>query len=161
MKNRRIKGLIISIAFCAAVFIAPIAHANHFIPRNIDTLETFLANKAYFNGNGTLISSFDFSGTWQYTAIASEAGSVNGTKDPLSTAATTFSNARTANWGAWKSINFDLGNIYLKDFTTGYVKGVDGYKASDHYSVYFLKIKQPRNLVQLRGCNFTKTFIFL
>jgi hypothetical protein len=138
MKNRRIKGLIITMAFCVAVFTVPIAHANSVIPYNIDTLETFLANTTYFNGNGTLISSFDFSGTWHYTAIASEASNVNGTIDPLSTAAATFTNATTANWGAWRSINFDSGNIYLKDFTTGDVKSVDGYNASDHYLKLYL-----------------------
>ena len=133
MKNRRIKGLIITIAFCAAVFIAPIAHANYTIPYNIGTLETFLANTTYFNGNGTLISSFDFSGTWQYTAIASEAANVNVTKDPFAVSTSTFTNADTSNWGSWNSVDFNSQNIYFKVVTTGYAKSVDVYNASDHY----------------------------
>jgi hypothetical protein len=95
-------------------------------------LEIFLAYTAYFNSNGTLISSFDFSGTWQYTAIASEAANVNVTKDPLSTSAVTFTNTDKKNWGSLNFVDFNSQNIYFQDVTTSYVKRVDDYK-------YFLK----------------------
>lgn len=149
MKTRRIKGLTIIMAFCAVVFVAPIAGAVS-VPYSIGTLENFLDNVGggpFFNGHGSLITTFNFSGTWRYTAIASEAANTDITEDPTNASAITFSNAATGNWGSWRTINFDTGNIYFTDTNNGPNNvPVDVYNSSDNYFKLFQLTGNSNNL---------------
>ena len=135
MNSIRIKGLIIIMAFCASVFIAPIANADY-LPYDISIETSFLGNSTYFNGySGPLTALPAFTGNWQYTAIAFEAANVNITDEGYST---TFSTANLTNWGEWNDVNFDSANIYFQDKTDGPRLAFNPYSPSVNFKLFQL-----------------------
>ena len=80
-----------------------------FLPYNIGTIDSFMSDNftSYHE-----VTSLDFDGLWQYTAIAHESGNWNITED---SSGTTFTTQDYSNWGSWESVNFDTDNIYFED----------------------------------------------
>ncbi|MEN6374198.1 MAG: PEP-CTERM sorting domain-containing protein [Smithella sp.] len=115
---KKLKAFLAAMVMCGMITIGITSASAVQIPYDADmtNLSTFLNTAKYFNGTPLSISALNFSGTWQYTAIASESANWNITESPNSTTLT-FSNNDTSNWGAWKTINFDNGNIYYTDKT--------------------------------------------
>ena len=75
---------------------------------------------------GSDVASYDFSGLWRYTAIGSEAGNINITKESTG-GAVTFSTGDTSNWGSWDTINFDTQRLYFQDSDGPYNIELDPY----------------------------------
>lgn len=73
----------------------------------------------YFQGTENLITALNFSGEWKYTAIGTEAGNINiverGNIDATNPTNEIFNNYDYSNWGAWRSIDFDVKNLYFSD----------------------------------------------
>jgi hypothetical protein len=101
--------IVLSIVLCAAA-----ASATSF-PGALGEFDTFMGT---YLPNSTEIFSFNFSGPMAYTAIATDASNINITESPTSTTAPpTFTTANIANFGQFKGINFNTGNIYFTDTT--------------------------------------------
>jgi len=113
------------------------------LPYNIGTVEDYLNNSTYFNGF-TELNAIDFSGQWQYTAIAYESGNINiasineasttnGTPD-----STTFSTADASNFGTWKNIDFSTEQLYFEDSNGPYNVKLDPISNDNYFRVFQL-----------------------
>lgn len=110
-------GMFVLVAFCCVAVFGASNSGAYQIPYNIGTIEDFLANGTYFNGGATTVGAKTFTGMWEYTALASEAGNVNITDEG---GTPTFSVANLSNWGSWESVNFGPNtNIYFQDANDG------------------------------------------
>jgi PEP-CTERM motif len=118
------KKVLLTKLFAVLLVISSGAAHAYATPYGIGHITDFLNDATYFNGYSTLTSQ-DFSGIWNYTAIASEAGNTNLTKDPTTASATTFTNANTSNWGSFDSIDFNSGNLYFQDTDGPYNVALD------------------------------------
>ena len=102
-----------SLAFLALVVTLPAAAGT--LPYNIGNVQQYLDSSGYFNGY-TELDAVDFSGQWQYTAIAFESGHINTvsttTEAPDSS---TFTTANDSNFGTWKNIDFSSEQLYFED----------------------------------------------
>jgi hypothetical protein len=114
------KLLTIVAVFCFAIFGMTSVNAGY-IPYEIDKVGNYLSDSTYFNGYSTVQPDLRFSGNWQYTAIAFEAGNTNITSNSTGGSATenTFSTGSTGNWGTWVDVNFDNANIFFSDIADG------------------------------------------
>jgi hypothetical protein len=92
------------------------------VPGNISTLSDFLASSGYFQG-AILVPEYDFTGLWQYTAIASEAAHTNVTKEALN-GRVTFTADDLSNWGQWDTVNFSSQNLYFTDLSDSFPSNV-------------------------------------
>jgi len=95
-------------------------------PEPIDSLPSFLSDSAYFSEpDAPDPFESEFRGGWLYTAIATEAGSRNylqqGDGGSFYTVFSTddIRGCKYTEWGAWQSIDFDEGNLRLKDYWQG------------------------------------------
>ena len=141
MKTRKIRGLLIGMAFCVVVFVALTANAATVtLPTGLtEDLSAFLTSSGYFNGS-SVITSENFTGEWQYTAIATSAANTDITTSPGSSLGdATFSNSNVSNFGEWVDVDFSEGNIYFQDTTTEEVEALNSYVSSDNsFKIYDL-----------------------
>jgi hypothetical protein len=98
-----------------------------FLPYNIGTIDSFMSDNftSYHE-----VTSLDFDGQWQYTAIAHESGNWNITED---SSGTTFTTQDYSNWGSWESVNFDTDNIYFEDSNGPYNIPLDPFENPAQY----------------------------
>jgi hypothetical protein len=107
------KSLILLFVLLAVFMVAGISSAAS-MPYAIDDIGSFLSDATYFNGFIEITDSFDFSGTWNYTAIAFESGNINYIREaPGGTK--TFTTADASNFGVMQSVDFDTDNLYFSD----------------------------------------------
>jgi hypothetical protein len=117
-KLRKMKkmGLFAIVAvFCVVAFGVSNSNADQlpgtgYWPANGD-IQDYLGG-TYFHGYAA-VTSYTFSGNWEYTAIAFESGSTNITL--LNNTTTTFSTANTTEFGIWKPVDFLTQTLYFKN----------------------------------------------
>ena len=119
-------------------------------PMAIGTIETFLGDITYLNGYKP-IAMGSFTGTWQYTAIASEAANTNITDESADNSSTaSFTNQNTFQWGTFKTVDFNPGNIYFSDSSDGpYNVALDPSNAD--YFKFFVLTANSKALDYLGG----------
>ena len=103
------------------------------LPYNIGHIEDFLNDNTYFNG-WEAVDQIDFSGAWDYTAIGFESGNINITYE----SDTTFSTANASNFGTYKTIDFDTGNLYFEDSDGPSEVALDPYQNNNYFEIYQL-----------------------
>jgi hypothetical protein len=138
--------------FCVAVFGVPSANALQFPgnpPWNGTDVNTFLSSSLFNGSTGPLAGPVAFTGNWQYTAIAYEAGNVNITDEG---GGTTFSTGNTTNWGIWEDVTFGSGNIYFEDTDGPFNVAFNPYAAPGIQFSLFLLTQNSNNLSYL-GAN--------
>jgi len=143
---------LLSAALIALVQI-PMASAATFPGSNIANIYTYLNDATYFNGY-TELTAQDFSGDWQYTALAYESGNINTVSMTTgSPDSTTFSTASHSNFGAWKDIDFDSDKLYFEDSNGPYNVELDPFSPSN--SAYFkvFQLTSDSNLLAYLGSN--------
>ena len=84
------------------------------MPYSIGNITDFLNDKHFFNGYTELKENYDFSGEWNYTAIAFESGNYNFTKEVIG-GEKTFDTYDPSNFGSYNAVNFDTANLYFSD----------------------------------------------
>jgi PEP-CTERM motif len=109
---RKISGLLLCVGL---VFGLCCTSGAYTVPYNIPNLSAFLSSSGYFNGY-VAVTAYDFTGSWQYTAIATEAAHTNITEEATSGPAT-FTAATQSNWGVWNTVDFSDQNLYFSDVT--------------------------------------------
>ncbi len=106
-----------------------------FMPYGIGDIKDFLDDNTYFNGY-TEVTSYDFIGEWQYTAIAFESGHINYiSESPGGTKTFTtqgISTATPGNFGTYDTVNFDTANLYFSDGDPANV-ALDAFNRNDKY----------------------------
>ena len=113
------------------------------MPFDIGHITHFLTNSTYFNddGNGNYfeaLNSYNFSGQWDYTAIAFESGNINWVKEATS-GPETFTTAAPTGFGIYDTVNFDNANLYFSDTDNPINLGLDSFSInSDYFRVYRL-----------------------
>lgn len=100
-----------------------------------ETLETFLDGD-YFNAYHEVFS-LDFSGIWNYTAIAHESNNWNIIKESNS-GPTTFTTTDYSNWGLWNQVDFDLDGLYFSDTNGPYDVSLDPYRTISLFRIFQL-----------------------
>ena len=117
------RKFLVPILLCGfIIFGAYQSSAAFLLPNDVimTDIVSFL-NSKYF-GAGTYVEvtplNFNFSGSWLYTAIATEAGNKNIAEDP-DASTLRYSPVNYSNWGSWSVVNFDNGNIYITDVNDG------------------------------------------
>ena len=117
-----------------------------FMPYGIGGIKDFLDDNTYFNDYKE-IASYDFSGEWQYTAIAFESGHINYiSESPGGTKTFTTQGKSTAtpgNFGTYDTINFDTANLYFSDGDPADV-ALDEFNRNDKYFRVF-KLAEDSN----------------
>jgi hypothetical protein len=118
----KIRRFLLVMFFIFAVFGGYQTPQAFLLPNDVDmtNIETFL-NSVYF-GPATYIEitplDFNFTGSWLYTAIATEAGNKNIAEDP-NAMSIRYSPSNYSNWGSWSLVDFNSGNIYITDKKDG------------------------------------------
>ena len=122
MKKQLLKSALLAVAgiglLAGSAFALPAAN-----PYAMADIDDYLGSSGYFNGYVEL-NSYDFAGSWKYTAIASEAFNLNITEDD---GLTTFTNDDFTNWGSYDYVNFQTDNLYFEDLTNGPAAGLDPF----------------------------------
>jgi len=109
---RKVSGLLLCVALVLGFHCTSGAYS---VPYNISSLSAFLADSTYFNGS-IPVAEYNFTGLWQYTAIATEAAHTNLTEEAAS-GPVTFTAADQSNWGRWDTLDFSSQNLYFTDLT--------------------------------------------
>jgi hypothetical protein len=118
-KGGKVKKLSVLLLSAGLVFGLCCTSGAYTVPYNISNLAGFLSNQIYFNGyDPAPVTAYDFTGSWQYTAIASEAAHTNIIEE-ASGGPITFTAANRSNWGAWNTVDFSSQNLYFSDVTDG------------------------------------------
>jgi hypothetical protein len=89
--------------------------SGYTVPYDIPNISAFLGNPTYFNGS-IAVPEYNFTGLWQYTAIATEAAHTNITEEAAS-GPVTFTVADQSNWGRWDTVDFSSQNLYFTDLS--------------------------------------------
>lgn len=109
---KRISGLLL----CAALLLGFHGTSGAYtVPYNIPTLQGFLDSSGFFSTYDE-VTAHDFTGSWQYTAIATEAAHTNVTEE-ATIGPVTFTAADQSNWGRWETADFSSQNLYFTDLT--------------------------------------------
>jgi len=109
---KKVSGLLLCVALLLGFHGTSSAYSE---PYNIPYLSAFLADTTYFNGSIS-VAGYNFTGLWQYTAIATEAAHTNVTREAPS-GPVTFTSADQSNWGIWDTVNFSNQNLYFTDLS--------------------------------------------
>jgi PEP-CTERM motif len=109
---KKVSGLLLCVALLLGFYSTSGAYT---VPYNISFLSVFLSNSTYFNGY-TPVAEYDFAGSWQYTAIATEAAHTNVIEEATS-GPFTFTAANQSNWGLWDTVDFSSKNLYFTDLS--------------------------------------------
>lgn len=128
-------------------------------------LQDFLA-LSYFPGIETSISSLNFQGLWNYTAIGKESGNTNDIDQPTNNVAgvgaansgLTFSTADFSNWGSWKTVDFSVTNLFFEDSDGPYDVPLDPFTTTSDpgFKIYQLTVDSfmlnylPNHPIQLK-----------
>jgi hypothetical protein len=89
--------------------------SGYTVPYDIPNVSAFLGNPTYFNGY-TEVGNYNFTGFWNYTAIASEAAHTNVVEEAAN-GPVTFTAAAQPNWGLWDTVDFTSQNLFFTDQT--------------------------------------------
>ena len=125
----------ISLTLVILFLFAGISNAGY-MPYNIGDITDFLNDSNYFNGY-TELSSKDFSGEWQYTAIAFESGHINYISESID-GARTFTTKFPGNFGTDNTVNFDSANLFFSDGDPKNVPLDDFQKSQEYFRVFEL-----------------------
>jgi hypothetical protein len=101
-----------------------------FLPYGIGDVENFLGDSTFFNGYSEITDPFDFSGTWEYTAIAFESGNINYIDEG---GLPTFTTAGSGNFGVMDLVNFDTDNLFFSDSDGPYDNALDDFDPADGF----------------------------
>lgn len=136
----------------------PLASAATFPGSNIANITSYLSDATYFNGYSEL-NAIDFSGEWQYTALAYESGNINTVS--MTTGApnsATFSTGSHSNFGEWKGINFSSEKLFFEDSNGPYNVELDPFSTSnDAFFRVFQLTADSNSLSYLGGNSLTLT----
>lgn len=142
-----------SLVFLAFAVTLPVSAGT--LPYNIGNVQQYLDSSGYFNGY-TELDAIDFSGQWQYTAIAFESGNINtvsittGTPD-----SSTFSTAAAADFGEWKNINFSSEQLYFEDNNPTDI-ALDAFSTGSNGSFFrVFQLTADSNALDYLGSNLT------
>jgi hypothetical protein len=123
-KGGKVKKLSVSLLSAGLVFGLCCTSGAYTVPYNIPNLAGFLSNPIYFNGyDPAPVTAYDFTGSWQYTVIASEAAHTNIIEE-ASGGPITFTAANRSNWGQWDTVNFSSQNLYFTDLSDSFPSNV-------------------------------------
>ncbi|OUR64809.1 hypothetical protein A9Q79_05835 [Methylophaga sp. 42_25_T18] len=142
-----------SLAFLALVVTLPAAAGT--LPYNIGNVQQYLDSSGYFNGY-TELDAIDFSGQWQYTAIAFESGNINTVSTTTEASdSSTFSTANNANFGTWKNINFSSEQLYFEDNDPTDI-ALDSFSTASNGSFFrVFQLTADSNALDYLGSNLT------
>ncbi len=156
--NKRIYDMktalrLFSLAFLALVVTLPAAAGT--LPYNIGNVQQYLDSSGYFNGY-TELDAIDFSGQWQYTAIAFESGNINTVSTTTEASdSSTFSTANNANFGTWKNINFSSEQLYFEDNDPTDI-ALDSFSTASNGSFFrVFQLTADSNALDYLGSNLT------
>ena len=119
----------LGLAFTAA----PAVHASS-VPYSIDHIEDYLNDATYFNG-WSAVDNVEFTGTWQYTVIATDSGNRAWISDDGNTV---FVSDVTSNFGTFRNFNFDTTVIDFQDWDGPYDVVLDSYTNNNYFELYRL-----------------------
>jgi hypothetical protein len=143
---------LISLVLVALVQM-PLASAATFPGSDIVNITTFLSDDTYFNGY-TELNAIDFSGEWQYTAIAHESGNLNTvsmtTGIPNST---TFATNYYNNFGEWKDIDFSSEKLFFEDSNGPYNVELDPFSTANDSFFRVFQLTADSNSLSYLGSN--------
>ena len=131
---------------------------------NGDNINGFLANSA-FPGIETSVSTLDFSGEWNYTAIGRESGHTNDIDETASAGLEssntllTFSTANASNWGVWNTVNFDTDNLFFEDSDGPWNVGLDSFGVTNDPGFKLFRLTQNTTLTYLQGNSSLSLFV--
>jgi len=143
---------LLSLVLIALVQI-PLANAATFPGRDIVNITTFLNDATYFNGY-TELNRIDFSGEWQYSALAYESGNINTVS--MTTGApnsTTFSTRFHSNFGEWKDIDFSSEKLFFEDSNGPYNVELDPFSESNRSFFRVFQLTADSNYLSYLGSN--------
>tara|TARA_R110001606_G_scaffold395213_1_gene567082 strand:+ start:83369 stop:84001 length:633 start_codon:yes stop_codon:yes gene_type:complete len=129
----------------------PLASAGTLPGSNIDNVTTYL--NEYTNGY-TELSSLDFYGKWQYTAIAYESGNTN-TISLTENGTPTFSTASNASFGTWEDINFSSEQLFFEDSDGPSNVELDPFSAANSSYFRVFQLTADSDILNYLGNSFT------
>ena len=162
---------VLNVKLMVFVFIVQMAFAHNSMAGligpsdwNGDNINGFLANSA-FPGIETSVSTLDFSGEWNYTAIGRESGHTNDIDETASAGLEssntllTFSTANASNWGVWNTVNFDTDNLFFEDSNGPWNVGLDSFGVTNDPGFKLFRLTQNTTLTYLQGNSSLSLFV--
>ena len=162
---------VLNVKLMVFVFIVQMAFAHNSMAGligpsdwNGDNINGFLANSA-FPGIETSVSTLDFSGEWNYTAIGRESGHTNDIDETASAGLEssntllTFSTANASNWGVWNTVNFDTDNLFFEDSDGPWNVGLDSFGVTNDPGFKLFRLTQNTTLTYLQGNSSLSLFV--
>jgi hypothetical protein len=122
---KKVKNVVAAAGLASIMTLAQSSMAAQIGPSgwNGQDIETFLTSISATSTE--VLSTFTFTGNWNYTAIARESGHVNDidqttigntvTSVDGTNVNETFTTANSGNWGDWAIVDFDTENLYFED----------------------------------------------